>query len=86
MGNLSKAIEDAIENLYAKIDESVDKKFLEELTPMMERLKAKQAEGRLDLRDFKDLLRIYRNVIIPAVKKQNVDRLRVIKDMIEATE
>lgn len=83
---ISEAIEDAIKKMGDKIYEHVDREFVENLGSTMERLKTKQAEGKLNLRDLADLLRIYKNIIIPAVKKQEVERLRTIKDMVEATE
>jgi hypothetical protein len=85
MANLNDTIEAAIKNLCDAVDASVDKEFLnKDLEPLMERLKRKQAEGQLDLKDLRDFLRIYKNILIPAAKKHNIAKLRAISDMVSA--
>lgn len=65
----------------------MDRSFVEtELEPALVRLKQKQEEGTLGLADYIDFLKVYRNVMIPAAMKQQIDRLNTIKELIKVAD
>jgi hypothetical protein len=83
---LNQAVDKAIQQLSERVKGKVDQDFIEQkLEPVMQRLREKQAQGKLSLADYLDFLRVYRNVVIPAVMKQEIDRLHVIKEMVKVS-
>lgn len=79
---ISKAIDEAIEKINARIDGDVDRELLKNLKPTMEELMAKREAGTLSLKDFATLLRVCKHVLVPLARKQQVSRLEAIKDMV----
>jgi hypothetical protein len=83
---IDRTVDEAIKQLYEKITDNIDVSFVEGLPELMGRLKKKQEDGTLGLRDYSDLLKIYKNVMVPAAMKQQVDKLNAIKAMIKAAQ
>jgi hypothetical protein len=72
---LTDAINSAAESVSGrKVDPAILKKLRE--------LRRKQAAGKLDLRDLKTFFELYRDTIIPLAKRQQIERLHALKDMI----
>lgn len=79
-----QTIAESISKIDKSIIDRIDQRFIEEHNKLFEKLKKKKEEGKLDLNDFRALLKIHRNIIIPAAKKQTVERLRAIASIIKA--
>jgi len=76
-------VDTAIEKIEEKIRQIVDKEFLiNQYGDVAKKLKAKKDNGeKLTLRDLQELLKVARNVYVPAAISQQVDRLRAMKKM-----
>jgi len=78
-------IAESVDKLNEHIKDTIDKEFIvKECKVVLERLKAKKESGeKLSLSDIKDIMKIYRNVYIPAAMKQESDKLNTVKALID---
>lgn len=82
----SVLLSDVIKTMHQQIEAQVDKEWIRNnLGPIFSRLEDKKRQGTLNLFDFRDLLRIYKNILIPAAKKQIVNKLQSIESIAKAS-
>lgn len=87
MGNskkLEEAVDTLIQELHKRVGDQIDVGSLDGLEVTMQRIQEKVTSGQLSLKDLRDFLLLYRNILVPAAMKQEIDRLAAIKDIVKA--
>lgn len=78
MDVMDVAVDKITKEIYDKISDNIDVKFVISIEETLDKIKMKQERNELNLNDLKELLLIYKNIIIPAAMKQEADKLRSI--------
>lgn len=86
MLDLAKTIDEVIEAFYKKVGNNIDVDFVKNLEDALNDLKTKQEAGKLTIQDMITMLKIQRNVLIPAAMKQEVDKIKMITEMVKAND
>jgi hypothetical protein len=82
---LLEALDQVSDKFNKRIADIVDAEYLERLEPTLQYLQNKLEKGEsVSLLDLKEMLLLHRNVIIPAVLQQEVNKLEVVKTKLAA--
>jgi len=79
-----ETINSLINNLLNKVRSKVNNKFInEDLVTVLEDLKNKSNNKQLTIKDLVNLFKIYRNLIIPGMMIQEIQKLEALKSFIK---